>query len=89
MHLAQQDSRSDGDTAAEASLRTRAYGLPATVRGRDSAAVHHNLVVAFASFISLLFTFIGEELGLRFIRQIWPDLSPDAAESPTEGDTNA
>jgi hypothetical protein len=48
---------------------------------------HHNLEVAFASFITLLFTFIGEELSLRFIRQIWPDLPPDAAESRAEGAT--
>jgi len=63
--------------------------LQAAVRGRDSAAGHHNLVVTFASFITLLFTFIGEELGFRFIRQIWPDLPPDAAgrtqrESPND-----
>jgi hypothetical protein len=37
----------------------------------------------------LLFTFIGEELGFYFIRQIWPDLPPDMAASHTEGDTNA
>ena len=51
------------------------------MRGRDAAVVQQNLAVAFASFITLLFTFIGEELGFRFIRQIWPDLPPDAAES--------
>jgi hypothetical protein len=89
MHLAQRESHPAGDSVAEEALRMRVYGLPAVVRGRDSAGVHHNLVVALTSFITLLFTFIGEELGFYFIRQIWPDLSPDAAESHTEGDTNA
>jgi hypothetical protein len=89
MHLAQRESRPAGDSVAEEALRMRVYGLPAVVRGHDSAVVHHHLVVAFTSFIRLLFTFIGEELGFYFIRQIWPDLSPDAAESHTQGDTNA
>jgi hypothetical protein len=89
MHLAQPKFRPEDGATREESLRTHAYGLQAAVRGRDSAAGHHNLVVTFASFITLLFTFIGEELGFRFIRQIWPDLPPDAAgrtqrESPND-----
>ena len=87
LHLAQRKSRSEDGTAAGESLHARAYGLHAAVHGRDWAVGHHNLVVAFASFTTLLFTFIGEELSLRFIRQIWPDLPPDAAESPAEGAT--
>jgi hypothetical protein len=88
MHLAQPTFRPGDDTAAvDESFPTpasRADGLHAAVRGRDPAAVQHNLVVAFASFISLLFTFIGEELSLHFIRQLWPDLPPDAAASHAE-----
>ena len=87
MHLAQPKFHSGDDTAAEESVPMHGYGLHAAVRGRDAAVGQHNLVVAFASFITLLFTFIGEELGFRFIRQIWPDLPPDAAESPAEGAT--
>jgi hypothetical protein len=87
MHLAQPKLRSGDDTAAEESVPMHGYGLHAAVRGRDSAVGQHNLVVAFASFITLLFTFIGEELSLRFIRQIWPDLPPDAAESYAKGST--
>src|SRR6266508_2566258 len=85
VHLAQRKFRSDDTTAAEESVPMHGYGLHAAVRGREPAVGHHNLVVAFASFITLLFTVIGEELSLRFIRQIWPDLSPDAAESRAEG----
>jgi hypothetical protein len=89
IHLAQRESHPAGDSVAEEARHMRVYGLPAVVRGRDSAGVHHHLVIALTSFITLLFTFIGEELGFYFIRQIWPALSPDAAESRTEGDTNA
>jgi hypothetical protein len=87
MHLSQRQFPSANDTAAEESFPTHAYGLHTAMRGRDSAAIHHNLVVVFTSFIRLLFTFIGEELSLHFIRQLWPELPPDAAESHTEGAT--
>jgi hypothetical protein len=33
----------------------------------------------------LLFTFIGEDLGVRLIYQAWPDLPPDAADAHAEG----
>ena len=87
MHLAQRKFRAGDNAATVESFPTgasRAYGLHAAVSGHDSAAVQHNLVIVFASFITLLFTFIGEELGLRFIRQIWPDLPLDAAASRAE-----
>jgi hypothetical protein len=90
LHLAQPKFHSGDSAATEESFPThtsRAYGLHAAVGGRDSAAVHHNLVATFASFITLLFTFIGEELGFRFIRQIWPDLPPNAAASRADGAT--
>jgi hypothetical protein len=85
MHMAQPKFAAGDDTAAEEAFPARAYGLHAAVRGRDAAVVQQNLAVAFASFITLLFTFIGEELGFHFIRQIWPDLPPDAAESRADG----
>jgi hypothetical protein len=91
IHLAQPKFRAEDDTAMAESFTTRAshaYGLYAAVRGHDWAVIQQNLVVAFASFITLLFTFIGEELGFRFIRQIWPDLPPDTAELPVEGPHN-
>jgi hypothetical protein len=87
MYLAQPKFRSEDGAAAEESSPTRADGLHAAVRGHDSAVIQHNLVVVFASFIALLFTFIGEELGFRFIRQLWPDLPSDVAESRADGVT--
>jgi hypothetical protein len=87
MHMAQPTFRSGDSTATEESFPAHASGLHAAVRGRDSAVVQQSLEVAFASFITLLFTFIGEELGLRFIRQIWPNLPPDVADSRVDGAT--
>lgn len=90
LHLAQPNFRAGDDTAVEEALPTRAshaYGLDAAMRGHDSAVVQQNLVVAFASLITLLFTFIGEELSLRFIRQVWPDLPQDAVVSRADGAT--
>jgi hypothetical protein len=88
MHLAQRKFSAGDDAVTTESFPTdgsRADGLQAAVRGRDSDAVQHNLMVVFASFITLLFTFIGEELGFRFIRQIWSDLPPDAAVLRADG----
>lgn len=90
IHLAQPRFRVGDDGAMVESFTTRAshvYGLHAAVRGGDSVAVQHNLEVALASFITLLFTFIGAELSLRFIRQLWPDLPLDAVDSRTDGAT--
>jgi hypothetical protein len=90
MHLAQPNFRVESDTTAAEAFPTRAaqvYGLYAAVQGHDSAVIQQNLVVAFASLITLLFTFIGAELSLRFIRQVWPDLPQDVAESRADGAT--
>ncbi|MBA3534524.1 MAG: hypothetical protein H0T73_21610 [Ardenticatenales bacterium] len=51
---------------------------------RDAAQAHIILHAQFASFLSLLFTFIGEEIGLRLIRPALPDIPPHEEDSPTE-----
>jgi hypothetical protein len=87
MHLAKPQFHSGDDTTANESLPTqtsRADGLHAAVSGHDSVVIQHNLVIVFTSFITLLFRFIGEELGLRFIRQIWSEFPLDAAASHAE-----
>ena len=85
MRLAQQKfSTGEGTTAVQA-VPFRNSGLLAVVHGRNAVVIQQNLVVVFTSFIALLFTFIGQELGGRFIRQIWPDLSKDSTNSHAEG----
>jgi hypothetical protein len=86
IHVAQREFCTTGNAAAEV-FSTHMGQFQVVVRGHDAETVQHNLVVVFASFITLLFTFIGEELGLRFLRQIWPNLPPDTAESQAKGTT--
>jgi len=59
-------------------------GLSVALAGRDAAEAQSVLVAAFASFFALLFSFIGEDISLRLIRQMWPDLRFDAADAPGE-----
>jgi hypothetical protein len=87
MHLAQRQFRSWDETAGAESPDTLPPGLHAAMRGRDSAEARDILIAAFASFIALLFTFIGEEVGFRLVRQLWPDLPPGEADADTEGAT--
>ena len=57
------------------------------MRGADTAETNTRLLAAFANFLALLFSFIGEDLGTRLIYTAWPDLSLDAADQPAEGAT--
>jgi hypothetical protein len=87
MYLAQRQFRSWDETAGAESPDTLPPGLHAALRGRGSAETRDILIAAFASFIALLFTFIGEEVGFRLIRQLWPELPPGEADADTEGAT--
>jgi hypothetical protein len=87
IHVAQREFDTVGNTAAAEVFSTHTGQFQVAVRGHDAATVQHTLVVVFASFITLLFTFIGEELGLRFLRQIWPNLPLEMAESQAKGAT--
>jgi hypothetical protein len=62
--------------------------LRAALDGRDAIEVHAILVASLTSFIALLFTFVGEDLGSRLIHQVWPELPPDATDIST-GDITA
>jgi hypothetical protein len=75
------------DAAGEETSPTLPPGLHGAVRGSDAAEAYARLIAAFASFIALLFTFIGEDLAVRLIYQAWPDLPPDAADAHAEGAT--
>ncbi len=85
IRLSQQGPQAAGDTAREEASPTLPPGLHSALRGSNAAEAHTRLVAAFASFIGLLFTFIGEELGTRLIAQAWPELPSGAADAPVEG----
>lgn len=59
-------------------------GLAAAVAGHDAAETAAILHAAFANFFTLLFSFIGPEISLRLLRQLWPDLPRDAADMSGE-----
>jgi hypothetical protein len=56
------------DDQAEACLR----GTHEFAEAREPSEVGDALVAILAHFIGLLITFIGEELSMRLIREIWP-----------------
>jgi len=49
-------------------------GLRQAAEGRDPAEVADALVAILANFIWLLVIFIGENLGLRKVHEVWPDV---------------
>jgi hypothetical protein len=85
-HLARQKFHTWEDAVDDEPSPALPPGLCGILRG-DATEAHARLIAAFASFIALLFTFIGEDLGVRLIYQAWPDLPPDAADTPAEGAT--
>ena len=84
IHLARREFHAWVDAAGEEPSPTLPPGLHGAVRGDDAAEAHARLIAAFASFIASLFTFIGEDLGVRLIYQAWPHLLPDAADAHAE-----
>jgi hypothetical protein len=66
-----------GTTAPNGSLG----GLPDAVEGRQPAEVADALVAILANFIWLLVIFIGENLGLRKVHEVWPDVPLPAPDS--------
>jgi hypothetical protein len=49
--------------------------LEETVRGIEVATADRALVMVLTSLIDLLVSFIGEELTLRLVGEVWPDVS--------------
>jgi hypothetical protein len=56
----------------------------AAIEERDPAEVADALTMVLAHFIWLLVIFIGENLGLRKVREIWPEVPLDSV-NPSSG----
>ena len=54
-------------------------GVRAFAAAHEPAEAGAGLAAILANFIGLLVTFIGEDLGLRLVRQAWPEFAYDAA----------
>ena len=80
-----QVARSAAGGAGEDALMLRAPGWPDALSGRPVDELRSVVAAAFTSFISLLFTFVGAELGFRLLYQVWPELPLDPP-GPSTGD---
>ena len=60
-------------------------GLRAKAEGIDPAMLRAALTTVLANVIGLLTTFIGEDLALRLVRDVWPD-APFGGTSPTHAE---
>ena len=61
-----------------------ADGLRQAVEGREQREVTDAVVAILANFLWLLVIFIGENLGIRMVHEIWPHVPFKAAGSSTE-----
>jgi hypothetical protein len=55
----------------------------AAIEERDPAEVADALTMALAHFMWLLVIFVGENLGLRKVREIWPEVPLDSVNPPS------
>ncbi len=76
-------SVAEGDGAGEDALMLRAPGWSDALSGRNPNETRSIVVAAFTSFIGLLFTFVGAELGSRLLHQVWPELPLDEPSTST------
>lgn len=54
-------------------------GLGERVQGVEPARAREGVAMVLASVLGLLATFIGDELTLRLVRDVWPDAQLDGA----------
>jgi hypothetical protein len=78
-----QAARSGAGGAGEDVLMLRAPGWSDVLSGRTPDEMRSVVAAAFTSFIGLLFTFVGAELGFRLLYQVWPELPLDPPGTPT------
>jgi hypothetical protein len=76
LHLASAESPFLEGVRAGSPPETCLEGLGERVQGVEPAAAEHGLAAILASLIGLLVTFIGEDLTLRLVRDVWPDVPP-------------
>ncbi len=79
-----QVARSAAGGPGEDALMLRASGWSDALSGRTVDELRSVVATAFTSFIGLLFTFVGAELGFRLLYQVWSEL-PHAQRAPAPG----
>ena len=59
-------------------------GLREAAKGPDAAAVGEAFSLVLANVIWLLVTFIGEDIALGLVREVWPEMETGAAVSTSK-----
>jgi excisionase family DNA binding protein len=71
-----------GQTPDDNLLGLREFGI---ANDGDPAAVANALTALVAQLIWLLVTFIGDDITLRLVDEIWPEIAQNAGKSPGQG----
>ena len=87
LYLAQRTSSGTAQGDGGAGGRSPDPESRAPVSERDAAETQDVPLATLASFIALLFTFVGAALGVRLIHHVWPELLPGGVDMPTGDDT--
>ena len=81
VQLASRDFPFLANVTVATNTRCSLSGLPVAVEGRAPEEVADALTAVLAHFIWLLVIFIGENLGLRKVREVWPEVPFDRKDS--------
>jgi hypothetical protein len=74
LHLASAHFPFLAGVAAESRSDTYLTGLPEHVQGVDPAEVGDGLTAVLAHIVGLLTTFIGDDLTVHLLADVWPDI---------------
>lgn len=58
-------------------------GLDEAVRERDAGEARAALTELLTNFVWLLFTFLGKDLGMRLLTNVWPEATLETTEAAT------
>ncbi len=86
VQLASRDFPFLSSVTVAANTRCSLSGLPVAAQGRAPEEVADALTAVLAHFIWLLVIFIGENLGLRKVRELWPEVPFDTRDSSAEAE---
>lgn len=75
LNLAEREFPFLGGVTPEADSRLSLRGLPEALRGRDAEEAEAASAAVLAYLVGLLVNLLGEDLGLRPVRKIWPEVT--------------
>jgi hypothetical protein len=79
LHLAKKESPLLQDVEVEEHPACALKGLQEVVKGRDASPANEAFALVLANIVWLLVTFIGEDIALGLIQEVWPEIETGAA----------